>query len=123
MRSTIGSVPILDTGFVVAKRLKYHQPIYQADRWHFHHRMANKGFSQRRTLAYLYGWTLVLAGSALALSPPRLIMTLSQPPSTAARAQMAPTPASETEFGFPSVVIASSNGNCSCATCIMLRGE
>ena len=39
------AVPILDTGFVVAKRLKYRQPIYQADRWHFHHRMANIGFS------------------------------------------------------------------------------
>ncbi len=61
------AVPILDTGFVVAKRLKYRQPIYQADRSHFHHRMANIGFSQRRTLAYLYGWTLVLAGLALAL--------------------------------------------------------
>ena len=54
-------------GFVVAKRLKYRRPIYQADRWHFHHRMANIGFSQRRTLAYLYGWALVLAGLALAL--------------------------------------------------------
>jgi UDP-GlcNAc:undecaprenyl-phosphate GlcNAc-1-phosphate transferase len=61
------AVPILDTGFVVAKRLKYRQPIYQADAWHFHHRMANIGFSQRRTLAYLYSWTLVLAGLALAL--------------------------------------------------------
>ena len=61
------TVPILDTGFVVAKRLKYRRPIYRADRWHFHHRMANIGFSQRRTLAYLYGWTLVLAGLALAL--------------------------------------------------------
>jgi UDP-GlcNAc:undecaprenyl-phosphate GlcNAc-1-phosphate transferase len=61
------AVPILDTSFVVAKRLKYRQPIYQADRWHFHHRMANIGFSQRRTLAYLYGWTLSLAGLALAL--------------------------------------------------------
>jgi UDP-GlcNAc:undecaprenyl-phosphate/decaprenyl-phosphate GlcNAc-1-phosphate transferase len=61
------AVPILDGGFVVAKRLKYRQPIYQADRWHFHHRMANLGFSQRRTLAYLYGWTLILAGLALAL--------------------------------------------------------
>ena len=39
------AVPILDTGFVVAKRLKYRQPIYQADSWHFHHRMANIGFS------------------------------------------------------------------------------
>jgi UDP-GlcNAc:undecaprenyl-phosphate/decaprenyl-phosphate GlcNAc-1-phosphate transferase len=61
------AVPILDTGFVVAKRLKYRRPIYRADTWHFHHRMANVGFSQRRTLAYLYGWTLTMAALALAL--------------------------------------------------------
>jgi UDP-GlcNAc:undecaprenyl-phosphate GlcNAc-1-phosphate transferase len=61
------AVPILDTGFVVAKRLKYGRPIYRADTEHFHHRMARIGFSQRRTIAYLYGWTLVLAVVALAL--------------------------------------------------------
>jgi UDP-GlcNAc:undecaprenyl-phosphate GlcNAc-1-phosphate transferase len=61
------AVPILDTGFVVAKRLKYRQPIYQADSWHFHHRMANKGFSQRLTVAYLYAWTIVMSALALAL--------------------------------------------------------
>lgn len=61
------AVPILDTGFVVAKRIKYRRPIYQADRWHFHHRMANLGFSQRRTLAYLYAWAGIMAGLALAL--------------------------------------------------------
>src|ERR687891_730601 len=61
------AVPILDTTFVIAKRIKYRQPVYRADRWHFHHRMTNIGFSQRRTLAYLYGWTLVMAGVALAL--------------------------------------------------------
>jgi UDP-GlcNAc:undecaprenyl-phosphate/decaprenyl-phosphate GlcNAc-1-phosphate transferase len=61
------AVPILDTGFVVAKRVKYKRPIYRADTWHFHHRMANLEFSPRRTIAYLYGWTLVLAGVALAL--------------------------------------------------------
>jgi UDP-GlcNAc:undecaprenyl-phosphate GlcNAc-1-phosphate transferase len=61
------AVPILDTGFVVAKRLKYGKPIYKADRWHFHHRMANIGFSQRRTLAYMYGWTFVMSLLALAL--------------------------------------------------------
>ena len=44
------AVPILDGGFVIAKRLKYRRPVYAADRWHFHHRMANIGFSQRRTL-------------------------------------------------------------------------
>jgi UDP-GlcNAc:undecaprenyl-phosphate/decaprenyl-phosphate GlcNAc-1-phosphate transferase len=61
------AVPILDTGFVVAKRLKYGKPIYKADRWHFHHRMADIGFSQGRTLLYLYGWTAVMSGLALAL--------------------------------------------------------
>jgi UDP-GlcNAc:undecaprenyl-phosphate GlcNAc-1-phosphate transferase len=61
------AVPILDTGFVVAKRLKYRRPVYKADRWHFHHRMADIGFSQRRTLLYLYGWTMVMAALALAL--------------------------------------------------------
>ena len=35
------AVPILDTGFVVAKRIKYGVPVYQADRWHFHHRFVN----------------------------------------------------------------------------------
>jgi UDP-GlcNAc:undecaprenyl-phosphate/decaprenyl-phosphate GlcNAc-1-phosphate transferase len=61
------AVPILDTGFVVAKRLKYRRPIFEADREHFHHRMANVGFSQRRTIAYLYGWTTTMAALALAL--------------------------------------------------------
>ncbi len=61
------AVPILDSGFVIAKRIKYRRPIYEADTWHFHHRMATMGFSQQRTLAYLYGWAVVLAGLALAL--------------------------------------------------------
>jgi UDP-GlcNAc:undecaprenyl-phosphate/decaprenyl-phosphate GlcNAc-1-phosphate transferase len=61
------AVPFMDTGFVVAKRLKYRQMPWQADAEHFHHRMARIGFSQRKTVAYLYAWTLMLAGVALAL--------------------------------------------------------
>ncbi|HEY3971270.1 MAG TPA: hypothetical protein VGL79_07700, partial [Solirubrobacteraceae bacterium] len=61
------TVPFLDTTFVVLKRLKYRRPIYAADSEHFHHRMARIGFSSRRTIAYLYAWTLMLAGFALAL--------------------------------------------------------
>jgi UDP-GlcNAc:undecaprenyl-phosphate/decaprenyl-phosphate GlcNAc-1-phosphate transferase len=61
------AVPFLDTTFVVLKRLKYKQPIYRSDSEHFHHRMARIGFSSRRTIAYLYAWTLMLAGLALAL--------------------------------------------------------
>jgi UDP-GlcNAc:undecaprenyl-phosphate GlcNAc-1-phosphate transferase len=61
------AVPFLDTGFVVAKRLKYKHAPWRADAEHFHHRMARIGFSQRKTVAYLYAWTLMLAGVALAL--------------------------------------------------------
>ncbi len=59
------AVPILDTGFVVARRLKYRQPIYVADRTHLHHRFVNIGFSQPRAVAYIYFWVATLAGAAL----------------------------------------------------------
>jgi UDP-GlcNAc:undecaprenyl-phosphate/decaprenyl-phosphate GlcNAc-1-phosphate transferase len=61
------AVPILDSSFVIAKRIKYGKPVYVADSWHFHHRFSNIGFSQRRTVVYLYGWTITLAALALAL--------------------------------------------------------
>jgi UDP-GlcNAc:undecaprenyl-phosphate GlcNAc-1-phosphate transferase len=61
------AVPFLDTGFVIAKRLKYRRKPWLADANHFHHRMARIGFSQRKTVAYLYGWTLLLAGVGVAL--------------------------------------------------------
>jgi UDP-GlcNAc:undecaprenyl-phosphate GlcNAc-1-phosphate transferase len=61
------AVPFLDTGFVVAKRLKYRRKPWSADANHFHHRMARIGFSQRKTVAYLYAWSLLLAGVAVAL--------------------------------------------------------
>jgi UDP-GlcNAc:undecaprenyl-phosphate GlcNAc-1-phosphate transferase len=60
-------VPFMDTTFVVLKRLKYKRPIYASDSEHFHHRMARIGFSSRKTIAYMYTWTLMLAGLALAL--------------------------------------------------------
>ena len=60
------AVPILDTSFVVAKRLKHGQPIYAADRSHLHHRFLNIGFSQRRAAVTMWLWCLSLAGAALA---------------------------------------------------------
>jgi UDP-GlcNAc:undecaprenyl-phosphate GlcNAc-1-phosphate transferase len=61
------AVPFLDTGFVVAKRIKYRRPVYRADSNHFHHRFHRMGFSQRRTVLYLYAWTITMAGLAVAL--------------------------------------------------------
>jgi UDP-GlcNAc:undecaprenyl-phosphate GlcNAc-1-phosphate transferase len=60
------AVPIIDTSFVVAKRLKHGRPIYVADRTHLHHRFVSIGFSERRATIYLYAWCATLAGAALA---------------------------------------------------------
>jgi UDP-GlcNAc:undecaprenyl-phosphate GlcNAc-1-phosphate transferase len=60
-------IPLLDTGFVIAKRLKYRRKPWMADANHFHHRMARIGFSQRKTVAYLYGWSALMALLAVAL--------------------------------------------------------
>ena len=61
------AVPFLDTTFVVLKRMKYRRPVYAADTEHFHHRLDRIGFSTRRTVLYLYAWTLMLALLAIAL--------------------------------------------------------
>jgi UDP-GlcNAc:undecaprenyl-phosphate GlcNAc-1-phosphate transferase len=59
------AVPILDTGFVVARRLKYRMPITAPDKAHLHHRFVNIGFSQRRAVFYIYFWVATLAAAAL----------------------------------------------------------
>src|SRR6266516_4780651 len=66
------AVPVLDTSFVVAKRLRSGEPIYQADARHLHHRFMRIGFSQRRAVVYLWAWCGTLAFAALAtrFAPP-----------------------------------------------------
>ena len=51
------AVPFLDTSFVVLKRLKYRRSPFRGDSNHFHHRFHRIGYSQRRTVLYLYAWT------------------------------------------------------------------
>ena len=67
------AVPILDTSFVIAKRLKYKRSPFSPDQNHFYHRFMRIGFSQRRTAAYLHLWALLLSAYALLLrfEPPR----------------------------------------------------
>ena len=60
------AVPLLDTSFVVARRIKHGRPVYVADRSHLHHRFEAVGFSQRRAVMYLYGWCVTLTLAALA---------------------------------------------------------
>jgi UDP-GlcNAc:undecaprenyl-phosphate GlcNAc-1-phosphate transferase len=60
------AVPILDTSFVVARRLKHRQPLAAADQAHLHFRFLRRGFSQRRAAVTMWAWCATLAGAALA---------------------------------------------------------
>ena len=56
------AIPILDTGFVVARRLKHGEKFYVADQAHLHHRFLRRGVSQRRATMTMWAWCLTLAG-------------------------------------------------------------
>ena len=60
------AIPILDTTFVVARRIKHGKPIYVADLSHLHHRFLDRGYSQRQAVLTMYVWCVTLAAAALA---------------------------------------------------------
>jgi UDP-GlcNAc:undecaprenyl-phosphate/decaprenyl-phosphate GlcNAc-1-phosphate transferase len=60
------AIPVADTTFVVAKRLKNRLPLYEGDRSHLHHRFLNIGYSQPRAVLTIYAWCGTLAAAALA---------------------------------------------------------
>ncbi|WP_058486023.1 glycosyltransferase family 4 protein [Defluviitalea phaphyphila] len=47
--------PIFDTIFAIIRRIVNHRPIMEADRGHLHHRLVDKGYSQKRAVITLYG--------------------------------------------------------------------
>jgi UDP-GlcNAc:undecaprenyl-phosphate GlcNAc-1-phosphate transferase len=60
------AVPIVDTGFVIARRLKHGERVFIGDQAHLHHRFLRRGFSQPRAAFTIWAWCLSLAGAALA---------------------------------------------------------
>jgi UDP-GlcNAc:undecaprenyl-phosphate/decaprenyl-phosphate GlcNAc-1-phosphate transferase len=60
------AIPIVDTGFVLARRLRHGEKLYVADQAHLHFRFLRRGFTQRRATLTMYGWCLALAAAALA---------------------------------------------------------
>ena len=61
----VAGVPIIDTASAIIRRMRAHQPIQQADNGHIHHQLLREGFSQRKTVLIMWGWTAVLAVSAI----------------------------------------------------------
>jgi UDP-GlcNAc:undecaprenyl-phosphate GlcNAc-1-phosphate transferase len=60
------AVPIVDTTFVVVRRLKHGESVFEADQAHLHHRFLRRGFSEPRAAVTIWLWCLSLAGGALA---------------------------------------------------------
>jgi len=60
------AVPIVDTTFVVVRRLKHGERVFEADQAHLHHRFLRRGFSQRRAAVTIWGWCASLAAAAFA---------------------------------------------------------
>ncbi|HXY17249.1 MAG TPA: MraY family glycosyltransferase, partial [Gaiellaceae bacterium] len=60
------AVPIVDTTFVVARRLKHGERVFEGDQAHLHHRFLRRGFSQPRAALTIWAWCLSLAAAALA---------------------------------------------------------
>lgn len=48
-------VPVIDTGFTMARRLISGRPLFKGDREHIHHMLLARGWSQRRVALALYG--------------------------------------------------------------------
>ncbi len=61
-------LPIFDTLFAMGRRIAHHKPIMQADRGHLHHRLIDKGYSQKQAVVTLYILSIVCGLLAIAIS-------------------------------------------------------
>lgn len=58
---TILGLPIIDTLFAIVRRMLKGQPIFSADKQHFHHQLLGMNFSQRTTVLIIYGINVLFA--------------------------------------------------------------
>jgi UDP-GlcNAc:undecaprenyl-phosphate/decaprenyl-phosphate GlcNAc-1-phosphate transferase len=59
------AVPIIDTSFVVLRRLKHGESVFTADQTHLHYRFLRRGFTQQRAAMTIWAWCGTLAAAAL----------------------------------------------------------
>jgi UDP-GlcNAc:undecaprenyl-phosphate GlcNAc-1-phosphate transferase len=60
------AVPIVDTTFVVLRRIRHGERVFEGDQAHIHHRFLRRGFSQRRAAVTIWAWCVSLAAAAFA---------------------------------------------------------
>ena len=60
-------IPIFDTLFSMLRRFLERRSLFAPDRSHFHHKLLDRGFSQRRVVLSIYVATLAVAGGGLGM--------------------------------------------------------
>jgi UDP-GlcNAc:undecaprenyl-phosphate/decaprenyl-phosphate GlcNAc-1-phosphate transferase len=58
-------VPVMDTALAIFRRWRTRRPIFEADTQHLHHRLLQRGLTQRQTAVVLYLVTGILGAGAL----------------------------------------------------------
>ncbi len=61
-------LPIFDTLLSLLRRYLEKRPLFSPDRGHIHHRLLDMGVTHRRAVVSLYGASVLLAGSAIAIA-------------------------------------------------------
>ena len=61
-------VPVIDTFWIIIRRVAQGRSPFEADRGHFHHRLLDLGLSHRQAVLMIYAICIVLAVLSLALS-------------------------------------------------------
>jgi len=62
------ALPIFDTLFAIWRRYWSHQPIFQADKEHLHHRLLARGISHKNVVLILWGISAICSVIALILT-------------------------------------------------------
>ena len=68
-------VPIIDTFWIIVRRLSQRRSPFTPDRQHIHHRLLDLGLSHRQTVLVIYGVCAALAVLALVLTGASLLYT------------------------------------------------
>jgi UDP-GlcNAc:undecaprenyl-phosphate GlcNAc-1-phosphate transferase len=62
------AIPLTDLLLAVVRRSRAGRNPFAPDKQHLHHRLLDLGHSQARAVLLMYGWTAVLAGTAVAIA-------------------------------------------------------
>jgi UDP-GlcNAc:undecaprenyl-phosphate GlcNAc-1-phosphate transferase len=62
------AVPLSDVALAIFRRIRHGRPIFAPDKEHIHYQLQEIGHTHRRAVLIMYLWSLLLAGSGLAIT-------------------------------------------------------